>query len=57
MTKGPPSVHGHFQKVGENRKQIAKYVEWARETAAKCRTDAERATVLTTLLRLTEGLA
>lgn len=54
MTK---TLDRHKTRIGQERKQIAQYVEWARETAAKCRTDAERATVLNTLLRLTEGLA
>lgn len=54
MTK---TLDRHKTQVGKDRKQIAQYVEMARKDEAKCRTDAERATVLIVLLRLTEGLA
>tara|TARA_B100000949_G_scaffold233706_1_gene250785 strand:- start:391 stop:555 length:165 start_codon:yes stop_codon:yes gene_type:complete len=46
----------HRTRIGAERKQVAEYVAWAREAIEKCRTDAERATLLRTLLRLTEGL-
>lgn len=51
------AVDRHKTRIGQKRKQIAQYVEQSRKDAAKCRTDAERATVLNTLLRLTDGLA
>lgn len=56
MTYHSKAVDRARAETGKNRKKIAEYVEWARSASAKARTDAEQATVLRSLLNLTEGL-
>lgn len=48
------AVDRHRTRIGAQRKRTAEAVEWAREAAGKCKTDAELAAVLMALLDTTK---